>query len=651
MLKNLLNRILSTPATAAPAPVAAPVAPPAAPDDIAGADALVAQGNEREDAGDLDQAEALYRRAVAAAPGHPRTHLNLGILLAARGDAKGAERAYQACLALAPDHPFGHYNYARLAFLRQDFARAEASIAAALRAKPDFPQALVVQSNVLDAMGKTGQAIDAMQAALRLQPGDAGAWFNLAAMLSGQARVDEAVAALERSLEAAPDDIEARAMLGRLLRDQGFATEALTALRPVVESDPQAWGHRSLELLLMLFADGLDAQEIFRRHVEFGTDLERAVPVRFERYRDAADRTRRLRIGYLSGDLYLHPVSFFLLPVLEQHDRSRVEVFCYSYGANEDFVTERVRGASDHWRAAHTMSDAQLADTIHADGIDVLVDLAGHTGQPRLGVFARRPAPVQVSWVGYLNTTGLARIDFRLCDRRTDPIATAQPLHTERLVHLPVSQWCYRPMVDQAPAEVAPFERNGHVTFGSFNAALKISPATCRRWGDVLARVPGSRLIVANVNSQRKRSAIRSEIESRGVASNRVEFLARVPLNEYPGLYNAVDIALDTFPYGGGTTTFDALWMGVPVVAAVGETSASRSAASILEELGLADWIAPTVDAYVDVAVARASDTVALAALRRTLPARLRASPLTDVPRFVRDLEAACREMWIARTA
>ena len=649
MLKNLLNRILSAPAPAAVAPP--PVAPAALPDDVAGADALVAQGNEQEDAGNLEQAEGLYRRAIAAAPGHPRTHLNLGILLAAKGDSAGAQHAYEACLAIAPDHPFGNYNFARLAFLSGDFARAESLIAAALRAKPDFPQALVVQSNVMDSLGKPVLAIEAMEAALRLQPADAGAWFNLAMMLSRQTRTDDAVAALKRCVEVLPDHADALSLLSRLLRDQGFATEALVPLRRAIAMDPGNWSNRSFELLLMIFADDIAAGDIFRRHADYGVDLERAVPVRFDQDRDAGDRTRRLRVGYLSSDLYLHPVPFFLMPVLEQHDRSQVEVFCYSYGATEDFVTEQVRKLSDHWRAAHGMSDEALADAIHADGIDVLVDLVGHTAQPRLGVFSQRPAPAQVSWIGYLNTTGLTRMDFRLCDGRTDPIATAQPMHTERLVHMPVSQWCYRPMVDEPLSPVAPFEKNGYVTFGSFNAALKISSAMSRRWGELLARVPGSRLIVANVNSERKRAAIRADIASMGVAADRVEFLVRVPLNQYLATYNAVDIALDAFPYGGGTTTFDSLWMGVPVVATVGERSVSRSAASILDELGLAAWIAPSIDDYVDVAVARASDTQALASLRQTLQPRLRASPLTDMPRFVRDLEAAYREMWIARTA
>ena len=255
-----------------------------------------------------------------------------------------------------------------------------------------------------------------------------------------------------------------------------------------------------------------------------------------------------------------------------------------------------------------------------------------------------------MAWLGYLNTTGLTRMDFCLSDERADPPALAQPRHVERLHYLPASQWCYRAMAEQAIDPVPPFARNGHLTFGSFNASIKITPAACRRWAQVMLRVPGSRLVIGDVNSAAKRAAIRRDIEEAGVAADRVAFMPRVAFDRYLDLYNAVDITFDTFPYGGGTTTFDSLWMGTPVVAAVGDTPVARSAASILAALGLGDWIAPSVDRFVDVAVARAGDLEALRALRRDLRPRLQASPLTDVRRYTRDLEAAYRAMWLDKT-
>ena len=651
MLKNLLNRFLAAPAAPAPAPAPTPAPAPApAPEDIARADALVAQGNDLEDAGDVVQAEAMYREAVAAAPSHPRAHLNLGVALAEKGDQEGAIAAYEQVLAIDPSHPFGNYNYGRLAFLRGDLAKAETLLAEALRAKPEFPQALVVRSDVLDALGKPAAAIEALQAALRLQPADAGAWFNLALMLQKSRRPDDAEAALERALEGEPDNPAALELQMRVLRDQGFAAEALVPLRKVIERDATSWAHRSFELMLMSFVDGVAASTQFRRHLEFGNDLERAVPVRFDSGADHGNPKRRLRVGYLSADYVLHAVTIFLAPVLECHDRSQVEVFCYSFGSKQDSMTERVRASADHWRDVASLSDDELADAIHADGIDVLVDLMGHTGQPRLGVFCQRPAPVQVGWLGYLNTTGLTRMDYRITDVRSDPPALSQPFHTERLVPMPASQWCYRALVSQDIDPDAPFERNGHLTFGSFNSALKVTPAACRLWAQTMLRVPGSRLVIGDVSSEHKRAAILRDIARFGVAEERVAFVPRVPFDEYLGLYNLVDITFDTFPYGGGTTTFDSLWMGVPVLATIGETPVSRSAASILTALGLEDWIAPSVDDFVDVAVARASDRAVLRALRTALRPRMQGSLLTDLPRYTRDLEAAYRRMWLEKT-
>ncbi len=660
MFKNLLSRI--RPSTAAPAPVvehvAAPVAelalaraPAAAPHDVERADALVAQGNDREDAGELPQAEALYREAVAAAPGHARGHLNLGIVLASKGDADGATAAYERVLAIDPHHAFGLYNYARLAFMQGDNARALALVERALAARPDFAQALAVQSGVLDSMGKLQEAIVPLQASLALQPDNAGNWFNLALLLRRVGRRDEAEVAVGQVLQRDPDNLAGLEAAMRIQIEFDFADRALPPLRKLVQLAPMAWPHRSFELMLMNFAGGFSAQETFARHLDLGRDLERETPVRFDRWPERGDPQRRLRVGYLSCDLVLHAVSMFLAPVLEHHDPLKVETFCYDFGTHrKDQMTRRLRQAADHWRDVATLSDEAIADAIHADGIDVLVDLAGHSGLPRLGVVCQRPARVQASWLGYLNTTGLSTMDFRLCDARSDPPELAQPFHTERLFPLPDSQWCFRP-VSQRPVDLeSPFVRNGHLTFASFNNALKITPAMARAWARMLARTPGSRLLVCDTKSARKEAAILEEMAAQGVSAERVEFVPRLSLDAYADLVNGVDIALDTFPYGGGTTTFDALWRGVPVVAALGDLPTSRSAPSLLGYLGLDDWIAPSIDDYVDTAVARASDLDALQALRRELPARMRGSPLTDVPRFVANLEAAYRAMWLEKT-
>jgi protein O-GlcNAc transferase len=337
----------------------------------------------------------------------------------------------------------------------------------------------------------------------------------------------------------------------------------------------------------------------------------------------------------------------FMIPVLERHGRIDFTIYCYFTGAKKDEITQRIISFPDHWIDAADLSEQQLADRIYQDKIDILVDLGGLTANSRLRVYAQQPAPVQVSWMGYLNTTGLTRMHYRLCDERTDPPGIADALHTEKLVRLPYSQWCYRPFITvEAATAQAPWENNGFITFGSYNHVLKISPRVCTIWAEILKQVPNSRLLCVGLSSSRKMAELLSELTLTGVNSERIQFIARTSLDQYYDWFSAADIALDTFPYGGGTTTFDALWMGVPVVAAKGSTPTSRSAASILEALGLDDWVAPSIDEYVQVAVERANDKEQLSELRRTLRPRLQASPLMDEERFVRDLEAAYRQMW-----
>ena len=637
MLKNILKRILP----------AVQDIPPIAGDKLL-ADKLITEGNDHEDAGQLQLACDLYRRAVAVAPEHAGAHLNLGIVLAALDDTEGAIYSYQAVLRIDPHHAFGNYNFARLVYLSGDFAHAEILVREALKTKPDFVQALVVLSNVQDVLGETVLATQTMEAALRLQPGSTGAWLNYATLLYKLGRADDAEGAVRQALTLDVANVGALRMLSLLLRGHGLGTQALEHLRKAISSDPARLDLVSEELMLLNFEEDMTASELFHRHVEFGTRLEEAVPARFELHEVSPITDRRLRIGYVSGDLHTHPVALFMCPVLERHDRDGFEVFCYSSGTICDHVTDRIRGLSDHWTDASRMSDQQLADVIYSDAIDILVDLSGHTSLSRLAMFSQRPAPVQAAWLGYLNTTGLTRMDYRLCDLRTDPAALSQPLHTEKLFPLPNSQWCYRPFIDTDVCLTAPLKTRGYITFGSFNSALKISPTMCRRWAQILLNVTDSRILIANVTSERKRVAIKLEMGTMGISAERIEFAQRVDLELYFRLFDAVDISLDTYPYGGGTTTFDSLWMGVPVVTAVGSTPVSRSAASILSALDLDQWIAPSIEDYVKVATERASDRSAIVTLRQSLRQSMKKSPLTDELRFVQELEACYRNMWSA---
>ena len=544
----------------------------------------------------------------------------------AKGDTPSAQAAYQKALALDP-------------------AAAQILLRRALHTRPDMQGARAALFHALEAGGDLAGAAAELQAALQEKPEWIEALYNYGSVLMSLKRETDAEAALRRLLELDPTYASAYRLLGSLLHRHGRVPELLELCRAGREARPEDFELQSFELLALNFSDELSAEELFRRHREFGARLEsrhaaRPVPT------TARDSARRLRVGYVSSDFHYHPVGLFMLPVLEHHDRAQVEAHCYATSAQADAFTQRLAASAHAWHPAHDLSDEQLADAVAREGIDILVDLAGHSGVSRLGVFARQPAPVQASWLGYLNTTGLSRIAYRISDARCDPPALTQALHTERLVHLPDSQWCYRPFVQMPHAATPPLQRKGRVTFGSFTQAAKLSRSTRRLWAAILRALPEARLLVAGVAAGIASERLHADFAALGIAPERVALQAFLPVREYLSLYDEVDIALDPTPYSGGTTTCDALWMGVPVLTLPSERPASRSAASVLTSVGLTDWIASSADDYVQRAVAFARAPQKLAELRGSLRERMRASPMMNEERFTRSLEALYRELW-----
>jgi predicted O-linked N-acetylglucosamine transferase (SPINDLY family) len=450
---------------------------------------------------------------------------------------------------------------------------------------------------------------------------------------------------LRRAIAIDPRFLPAYEALGSVLRGESKIGEALECFAAARKFAPEKFDLESAELFTLTCSEDISGAALFARHKAFGERIERAIPRRFPSFRNAREPARRLRIGYLSGDFWRHPVALFALPVIERHTD---EVFCYATGAVVDEVTKALKEGADVFRDAHSMSDDELADTIHGDGVDILVDLSGHSGVFRLGVLARQPAPVQATWLGYLNTTGLTRVHYRICDARSDPERLADAFHTETLLRLPHSQWCYRPFIQDIPTRDLPSNKNGFVTFGSFNHVSKLSPSIRKLWAEILKRVPDSRLTLAGVPDGPARDGLFADLEGAGVAAARIDTLPYAALHDYLRSVGAVDIALDTTPYSGGTTTCDTLWMGVPVVALQGPRSISRSAASILSTVGLADWIASTPEDYVRLAAEFARAPARLAELRGSLRQKMRLSPIMDEAAFVRDLENAYRTMWRA---
>jgi protein O-GlcNAc transferase len=644
------------------------------------ADRLIAEGNRAEDGGDPAAACALYRRATELAPSHAPAHINLGIGLEAMGNSAAATAAYEQALFADPQNPAASYNLGKLLYSRGELAKAERLLQQALSSRPDFPDARLVYAYVLKAGGKLDAAAAQLKDVLLKRPDDVMARAELFHVLETQGNLAAAALELEAVLARKPDwtqalynygttlmklgrDGEAEAalrgvisrepgfvlayrMLGNLLHRHGRVQELIEICRAGRAGLPQDFDLESFELLELNFVDNVSEDAVARAHRAFGARLERAFAPRFALRSDRAAVERKLRIGYVSSDLSYHPVGLFMLPVIERHDRSRFEVHCYATSTKADDFTRRLSSRADGWREAHALSDAQLAQLVHDDRIDILVDLAGHSGVCRLATFAQQPAPVQVSWLGYLNTTGLSRIQYRITDHHCDPAGLTEHLHTERLIRLPNSQWCYRPFVSVTHAPAPALRGNGHVTFGSFTQISKISPTTRVLWARILNAVPDSRLMVAGVADERSAENLLRELVAAGIARQRISVVPFAPVQDYLRLYDKVDIALDPTPYSGGTTTCDALWMGVPVVTVPGLRPASRSAASILTTVGLREWIAQGPQDYVRLAVGFARETQMLGSLRTSLRERVRSSPLMDEGRFVLDLERAYRKMW-----
>jgi len=627
-------------------------------------------------------AERLLRQALQSRPGFPEAQVVLSRVLESQGNLGAAAAALETAMRLRPDDFGALYLYAGVLWKQDRVDEAQGALKRALVIDPENVDANLTLAALLLARGKPDEAAGPLRAVLKREPdsvdaharlfevydlrGDlpaaaaeleavlekrpdwADALYNYGCILKKLMRLTDAKSAFQRALAADPGHSRAYRMLGSVLLGQCRTEEAVALYRVARERCPGDFDLESAELFALNSSGSIADDALFARHAAYGTRIEHAYPARFEPFGNVKAPERRLRIGYVSGDFCYHVVTLFTLPVVERHDRSAFEVYCYSTGGRVDDYTRRLSTSADVWRDVSSLPASALADAIHHDGIDILIDLGGHSGIPQLAVFAQQPAPVQATWLGYLNTTGMTRIRYRISDRHADPPGLTDRYHTETLVRLPHSQWCYRPFVSIACTETPPLVRNGYVTFGSFNQALKISPAVRRLWAGILQRLPGSRLVILGIADDRAREDLEADLAGTTVERERITVLPYVSLQDYFNWFNSVDIALDTMPYSGGTTTCDALWMGVPVVTAPGTRPSSRSTASVLSTAELPQWIASSAEDYVRLAVDCVRDERALAGLRKSLRGRMRQSPLMDEEGFVRDLELAYRRMWRA---
>jgi len=602
------------------------------------------QGRQLEDQGDYAGARELYEKAAAVSPQLAKAHLYLGNASFALGRTSEAISCYRRAIELQPDSFNAYVNLGAALLSRQSVAQAEESYRNAVRLRQDSADAWAGLGCALEMRSAPEGAIEAFGRALENDPAHEGAASRLAQSLRERGQAHAALKILESALQINPASVVMLRVQGDIQAGIGEYAAAIAAYRGILAQNPQDWSAYDSLLWTLNFVPQIGPEEILAEHRRFGDALERTVA----RLSPSAppDPHRRLRIGYVSPDFRRHSVSCFMEPLLRNHDRTAVEVHCFYDFPVWDEVTERIYKSADRWHEISGMADEAVAAKILADEIDILVDLAGHSAHNRLRLFALKPAPVQFTWLGYLCTTGLRAVDYRLCDFHTDPEGVAERWQVEHPARLPDSQWCYLPQV--ALPELSPLPRlvKDYWTFGSFNQESKLSDTILEAWCRVLAGIPDSRIRIVGISCDRVEDRIRDCFSAHGIAVERVELLGRIPIEEYFVHYRGVDIALDSFPYNGATTTCDALIMGVPVATIAGKRAIERGGVSLLTTLGLSDWNAESPEALVEVLRAQTAQPQRLVALRHDLPQRMRASALMDGRRFAGNVETIFRAAW-----
>ncbi len=640
------------------------------------------------ESGDLAAAEGQYRALLRADARDPDAMHLLGLIAHQRGNHAAAVAQIVAAIALKADKPVYHYNLGNaLAALGKPEAAID-SFRAALVLDPAHSAA---RSNLAHALTETGRYVEAAaecRRLLELQPTPAARNALARALIqcadagaSAEQYYDEAAALLQQEWQAADDPSATRLALAHCHQQRGRWTEAASHYEAILALQPDnpavhndlancynqlglidkaILHYRETYRLAPDFSEALASvlaclnydpdcppEQAAAEHRRWAEQVAAPYYPKLARFDNDRDPERRLRIGYVSPDLRRHPVSAIFAPILAAHDRSRVEVTCYYNFPGEDVVTLRLKSLAERWRPVAGIDDNALCDQIRRDRIDILVDLAGHTTHNRLLAFARKPAPIQVSWLGYFNTTGLATMDYFLSDPWSSPPGQER-YYVERLLRLPHTRFCYEPPEYMPAVSPLPAEKAGHVTFGCLNNLSKINEKVLALWGKVLQAVPGATLLVqtAALDDAPNRSRFGELCARHGIAPARLELRGFVPVDQSSASYAAIDIALDPFPFCGGMTSLEALWLGVPVVTLAGETIASRQSASMLMNLSLPELIAEDGAQYVDIAAQLAADLPRLAALRAGLRQRYAASPLMDYAGFARELEAAYRGMW-----
>jgi len=605
------------------------------------ADALHLSGVAAHQTGRHETAVRLIEKAIAVTPKIAMFHYNLGAARHAMGQYEEAIGSYRQALALNPDYAEAYSNMGNSYLSLRKTKEAIACHQQAIRLKPDFADAYNNLGTVFNQLRRFEDALSCFQKVLELNPACFEVLHNIGNVYKEESRLSEAAAWYRKALVIHPGHPEVLNNLGYVLQTQGKIPEAVVCFETAVQNKPDYAAAHSNRLFALNNIDHKNQDFLFQQHLAWDAQHGSGKKHASNSFSFSSDVVEKIHIGYVSPDFREHSVAYFIEPILMSHDRSRFSVTCYSDVPYPDDVTLRLKNLGWQWRDTFGVSDAQMFEQIRGDRIHILVDLAGHTANNRLTLFAQKPAPVQVSYIGYPNTTGLQAMDYRITDAIADPPGLTDHLYMEKLIRLPGSFLCYRPSPDAPDVSNLPAIENGGMTFATFNSRAKITDQTIQVWAAILHAIPGARLILKALAlaDTETRQLLSNRFEIFGIPPGRIAMVGHVPKKDHLSMYQQVDVALDTFPYNGTTTTCEALWMGVPVISLVGDAHVGRVGASILTHVGLDDFIADSAEMYIQKAVFWSRKLPELNTIRQELRDKMRTSPLTDAVFLTRSLE------------
>ena len=599
-----------------------------------------------KDLGRLNESAKNYKKAIQLNPYDAAAYSNLGTTLHKLGQLEEAVKNYNKAIQLNPDYVNA---YSNLGVSLKELGRLDESIKSynkAIQLNPDYADTYINLGATLKEIGRVDEAIKSYNKAIQLKPDYAKAYSNRGNALRELGQLDEAIKSCNKAIQLKPDYAEAYLNLGATLKEQGQLDKAIKNYNKAIELKPDYTDVHSNLLMTLNYTTDLDPTHAITMARKFGKFVTENAQMHFSNYQGLS-APKKLRVGFVSGDLCRHPVGHFLESVLSHINPDRIELIAYSNSNIIDDLSKRIKPFFSKWKSIYNQSDEAVANIIHSDKIHILVDLSGHTASNRLPVFGWNPAPIQVSWLGYFATTGLNEMDYLLGDPYVTP-PEYDSHFTEKVWRLPKTRWCFTPPNVNINVAELPALNNGYITFGCFNNLTKMNDEVVELWSKVLNSIPNSRLLLKakQFSDKSAQENVIQRFNIQGVKSERITLEEPEKREKYFAAYNQIDIALDPFPFTGGTTSVECLWMGVPVLTLAGDSLVSRQGVGILMNIGLPDWIADNKKEYIAKSILFASDLEKLATLRSGLRRQIITSPLFDAQSFAQDFEKSLWEMW-----